>query len=145
MQFFNVHSCPFPGLDLLRQNTASGTSRPTFPSISFNASVHTVYDVKEPLGIPIARPLRLRSRTFLLVSLARHFIALFDNGENIVDLPCNQIHLAPQEYKDQEEEEEIDYPENPDNIHKRREGALNNLRGLRCANKLCSAKIQRQL
>jgi hypothetical protein len=54
--------------------------------------------------------------------LERNFFAQFNSSEKIIDLSRDQVHFAPQENEDQKEKEEIDYPENPDNIHKRREG-----------------------
>jgi hypothetical protein len=59
----------------------------------------------------------------------RDIITQLDCGDKIFDLSHDQVHFAPQENKDQEKKEEIDYPENPDNFHKRREGTLKNLRG----------------
>jgi len=143
--FFVLILLPLAGaVGFLRQNTAVIGNSSVFHGISINA-LSFIYDVKELLIIPILYRSRLRSRAFLLKSLMRNFIALLNGGENFIDLFGNQIHFAPQEYEDQEEEEEVDYPENSDNIHRRREGTLSNLRGYRCDNKLCSAKLKRQI
>jgi hypothetical protein len=72
---------------------------------------------------------RLGTWVFFLSSFERYFIAQFDRREKIIDLSRDQVHFAPQENEDQKEEEEIDYPENSENIHMRREGTENCLRG----------------
>lgn len=57
-------------------------------------------------------------------------IALLNGREKIIDLFRDQVHFAPQEDKHQKEKEEVNDPENPENIHKRREGTVNGLQGI---------------
>jgi hypothetical protein len=52
----------------------------------------------------------------------RNLIALLNSREKIIDLFRDQVHFTPQENKHQKEKEEIDDPENSDNIHMCREG-----------------------